>query len=131
MRIKKIFILLFLMILSLKLSSQIYNPQKEINTKIRVILVYESSLYNQKDFVTIKGINLTDKKIYTLEIAPRWFLKEKFFNIISPGEIIDIIGAKSIEKKNWILVRKISFKSKNISLRTKKGFPLWRVPIKK
>jgi len=114
----------------MNLFSQIYNPQKEINTKLRVVLIYESNIYGQKDFVTMKGINLTDKKLYTLEIAPRWFLKKNFFSIIAPGEVINIIGTLSIDRKNRILIREISYKSKNILLRTKQGFPLWRVPHK-
>ncbi len=130
MKLQKKIIIFFLILLSINLFSQIYNPQKEINIKLRVVLIYESNIYGQKDFVTMKGINLSDKKLYTLEIAPRWFLKKDFFRSISPGQIINITGALSIGKKNWILVREISYESQTISLRTKQGFPLWRVPLK-
>ncbi len=131
MRLKKILIVLIVLIIIRCLPAQIYNPQNEVNIKVRVVLIYESNLYEQKDFVMIKGINLTDKKLYIFEIAPRWFLKEDFFNSINPGEIINIVGAFSIGQKNIIIARTISSGLTEVVLRTEKGFPLWRVPHKK
>ena len=119
-------ILFLLIILSLSVLSSVYNPLREVKGNFIVLSFSNVPMYSQKDFVLITAKGEKENKIFILEISPRWFLKEEFFNKIKINSTIKVIG--SLTKENWIVVRKISLgEVYNIDLRTKEGFPLWRV----
>ncbi len=122
----KVFVFLFVFLLVPEISfSTIYNPTKEIETKLIVLSLANVPMYGQKDFVLITAKSESSDKVFVLEVSPRWFLKEEFFNKIRPNRKILVIG--SLSEKNWIVVRKITSDEYSIILRTKQGFPLWRV----
>ncbi len=118
--------LLSFIILSLLLLFSVYNPLREVKRNFIVLSFSNVSMYGQKDFVLITAKDEKENKIFILEISPRWFLKEEFFNKIKLNSTIKVIG--SLTKENWIVVRKISLgEVYSIDLRTQEGFPLWRV----
>ncbi len=117
---------LLLIIISVLLLSSVYNPLKEVEGNFIVLSFSNVPMYGQKDFVLITAKAEKENKIFILEISPRWFLKEEFFNKIKLNSKIKVFG--SLTKENWIVVRKISLgEIYSIDLRTKEGFPLWRV----
>ncbi len=124
---KKVAVFLFFIFYLLfnNINATLYNPVKEVKTKLIVLALSNISMYGEKDFVLITAKSEVGNKIFILEISPRWFLKEEFFEKVKPNLKIHVIG--SLSKENWIVVRKISTADYSVELRTKQGFPLWRV----
>jgi len=127
--LKVIIILLF--IVQLCFSAHIYNPNQETELNIIVTSIYKKNLYNYDDFTLINAKNLQNNLLFTFELAPYWFLKEKEFDKIKIGDRILVRGANVKDKINWIMVREI-IKPEDlvIKVRTEAGFPLWRTPNK-
>ncbi len=119
------FLFLFFNLFFTNINATLYNPVKEIETKLVVLSLSNISMYGEKDFVLITAKSEVGNKIFILEISPRWFLKEEFFERVKPNLKIHVLG--SLAKENWIVVRKISIGGYSVELRTKQGFPLWRV----
>ena len=104
----------------------IYNPLKEVNKDLIVLSFSNLPMYGQKDFILITTKEIKNNKIYILEISPRWFLKKEFFEKIKINSKIKVVG--SLTRDNWIVVRNLSSQNSYfLELRTKQGFPLWRV----
>ena len=128
-KMKKIKIILILILASCicTASSNIYNPLSEITQNFKIISIYKKPLYNSQNFVMMRAIDPKTNKIFTLEIAPDWYLDKTQFSNIKVFDKVVMIGSIVASKNNWIMIREINKGGlPAIEIRTQTGFPLWR-----
>jgi hypothetical protein len=108
-------------------TSNVYNPLSEISQNFKIISIYKKPLYNSPDFVMMRAIDPKTNRIFTLEIAPDWYLVKTPFGNIKVFDQVVMIGSVVASKNNWIMIRKITKNGlPDIKIRTRTGFPLWR-----
>lgn len=127
MKLKRIYLVFAAAILVSSLGGQIYNPLKEQKITLQAVQIVKKHLYNLNDFIILRGYSFEQKKIFTVELAPEWFLQKYSFEKIKIGDKIQFVGSFLATKTNWFMARELMKESIRIKIRTETGFPLWRV----
>lgn len=134
---------LFVAAIVLILSATVLSAQKTGSQTIgqKYDLTTETKLKGTVDEVKVipgpaEGIHLIVKsgtETYFVHVAPETFLKEMEFSV-NKGDSVEVLGSKiKVDGQEEILAREITDNNNQLTLRDKKGMPIWSVwdPTKK
>jgi hypothetical protein len=117
-----------ILLLALPLRSQqsgfhFFDPKNLVDIQGTVQRIDLKEIYGKKSQFLVLTVVSQDQGLYRVEVCPQWFLE----NDITVGMKIRIHGSLLAEAEGdaYLIAQEISLHGERITLRDRRGFPLW------
>jgi hypothetical protein len=100
-----------------------FDPRNMVDIQGTVQRIDLKEIYGKKSQFLVLTIMSRERGLYRVEVCPQWFLE----NDIAVGMKIQIHGSQlaEVEGDAYLIAQEISLHGERITLRDRRGFPLW------
>lgn len=100
-----------------------FDPKNLVDIQGTVQRIDLKEIYGKKSRFLVLTVESPDRDLYRVEVCPQWFLE----NDIAVGMKILIHGSLLAEAKGdaYLIAQEISLHGDRITLRDRRGFPMW------